>query len=154
MVEAPERLLDDYLAARPSYVAVHWEATVHLDRLLARIRDAGAKAGVALNPSTPVEVLGDMLPALDYALLMSVNPGFAGQRFLPYVLDKARRLRRLAAERGVEIEIEMDGGLGPANVAAVVAAGVEIVVAGSAVFDRTDPAAAMQELRRSALVTA
>ncbi|MGH9465440.1 MAG: ribulose-phosphate 3-epimerase [Thermoanaerobaculia bacterium] len=150
MVETPERLLADYLAARPAYLAVHWEATVHLDRQLARIRDAGAKAGVALNPATPVEALGDVLEELDYVLLMSVNPGFAGQAFLPYVLEKARRLRRLASERGHAVEIEMDGGLGAGNVAQVVAAGVDIVVAGSAVFGAADPAAAMRDLRQLA----
>jgi ribulose-phosphate 3-epimerase len=150
MVEAPERLLGDTLAARPAYVAVHWEATIHLDRELARIREAGARAGVALNPATPVDVIVDALPRLDYVLLMSVNPGFAGQRFLPYVLDKARRLRRLAADRAPALMIEMDGGLGPETVAAAVAAGVDIVVAGSAVFGGGDPVAALRELRRAA----
>jgi ribulose-phosphate 3-epimerase len=150
MVETPDRLLADYLAARPAYLSVHWEATLHLDRQLARIREAGAKAGVALNPSTPVGALTDVLGELDYVLLMSVNPGFAGQTFLPYVLDKVRRLRHLAAERGLALEIEMDGGLGPGNVAAAVAAGVDIVVAGAAVFGAADPAMAMRDLRRSA----
>jgi ribulose-phosphate 3-epimerase len=150
MVEAPDRLLGEYLAVQPAYVAVHWEATLHLDRQLARIREAGAKAGVALNPATPVEALIDILGELDYVLLMSVNPGFAGQTFLPYVLDKARRLRHLAAERGRALEIEMDGGLGPGNVAAAVAAGVDIVVAGAAVFAAADPAMAMRDLRRRA----
>ncbi len=150
MVEEPERLLTDYLAARPRYLAVHWEAARHLDRLLGRIREAGVKAGVALNPATPVGALVDVLAELDYVVLMSVNPGFAGQAFLPYVLDKARRLRRLAVDRGLALEIEMDGGLGPTNVAAALAAGVDIVVAGAAVFAAPDPAAAMQELRRRA----
>ncbi len=154
MVEEPERLLSDYLASRPAYLAVHWEATVHLDRQLARIREAGAKAGVALNPTTPIESLIDVLGEADYVLLMSVNPGFAGQRFLPYVLEKARRLRRLAHERGLALEIAMDGGLGAANVGEAVAAGVDIVVAGSAVFAAADPAAAMRELRRTAGVRA
>ncbi|MFP5288160.1 MAG: ribulose-phosphate 3-epimerase, partial [Thermoanaerobaculia bacterium] len=93
MVSNPDRLLDDYLTAGAARVAVHWEVTLHLDRQLDRIRRGGARAGVAVNPSTPVEVLVDILPRLDYVLLMSVNPGFAGQAFLPHVLGKARRLR-------------------------------------------------------------
>jgi ribulose-phosphate 3-epimerase len=129
---------------------VHWEATRHLDRTLARIREGGARAGVALNPATPVEVLDDVLGRLDYVVLMSVNPGFAGQPFLPYVLDKARRLRRRLDQRGLEIAVEMDGGLGEDNVADAVAAGVDMVVAGSAVFGKPDPAAAMRSLREAA----
>lgn len=147
MVEAPDRLLDDYLEARPGWVSVHWEAATHLDRTLARIRQAGARAGVALNPATPVEALTDILPQLDFVLLMSVNPGFAGQPFLPYVLDKARRLRRTIAERELEVEIEMDGGLGLDNVGEAVAAGVGMVVAGSAIFGTADPADTMRRLR-------
>ena len=92
MVEAPERLLDAYLEAGAAWLSFHWEACVHADRLLARIRQAGARAGLVLNPATPVEVLTDVLPACDFVLLMSVNPGFAGQEFLPYVLDKVKRL--------------------------------------------------------------
>ncbi|HEX6202838.1 MAG TPA: ribulose-phosphate 3-epimerase [Thermoanaerobaculia bacterium] len=151
MVEDPGALLDDYLAAGADRVSVHWEATVHLDRVLSRIREGGAAAGVALNPTTPVEVLGDALPALDFVLLMSVNPGFAGQRFLPYVLDKAERLARMIAERprpdGGTVEIGMDGGIGADNIARLAAAGVGMSVAGSAVFSADDPAAAISRLR-------
>ena len=93
MVANPDRLLDDYLKVGAAMVSVHWETARHLDRTLNHIRDRGAKAGVVLNPATPVEVLSDILPSTDFVLLMSVNPGFAGQPFLPYVLDKARRLR-------------------------------------------------------------
>lgn len=150
MVEEPDRLLDHYLAASPGWVSVHWEATTHLDRTVARIREAGARAGVALNPATPVEVLDDVLGRLDYVVLMSVNPGFAGQPFLPYVLDKARRLRHRVEERGLAVRVEMDGGLGEQNVAEAVAAGVDMVVAGSAVFGQDDPAAAMRSLRNAA----
>jgi len=151
MVEDPDRLLDQYLEASPAWVSVHWEAARHLDRTLARIRDAGARAGVALNPATPVEVLDDILGRLDYVVLMSVNPGFAGQPFLPYVLEKARRLRRRLDQRGLEAAIEMDGGLGEENVGEAVGAGVDMVVAGSAVFGRPNPAAAMRSLREAAL---
>jgi len=155
MVEDPGRLLDEYLAAGADRVAVHWEATVHLDRELSRIRDAGAAAGVALNPATPVEVLRDALGALDFVLLMSVNPGFAGQRFLPYAVEKAERLRRLADEHrarsgGGRIEIEMDGGIGRGNIARLAAAGVDTAVAGSAVFGADDPAAEISRLRSAA----
>jgi len=155
MVEDPGRLLDDYLAAGADRVAVHWEATVHLDRVLARIREAGAAAGVALNPATPVEVLRDALAALDFVLLMSVNPGFAGQRFIPYAVDKAERLRRLADEHrarsgGRRIEIEMDGGIGRGNIARLAAAGVDTAVAGSSVFGADDPEAEISRLRSAA----
>lgn len=148
MVEHPERLLDEYLKAGAASVAVHWEATPHLDRQLERIRKAGARAGVALNPSTPVEVLADTLQALDFVLLMSVNPGFSGQSFLPRTLDKIRRLRNCIGERGMAVEIEVDGGVDRSNMAEVVSAGADICVAGSAVFAAPDPVAAMSELRR------
>ncbi len=151
MVSNPERLLDDYLEAGAAWLSVHWEAATHLDRLLERIRRGGARAGVALNPATPVEVLADILPGLDFVLLMSVNPGFAGQSFLPYVLDKARRLRRMVAQRGLGVPLAMDGGIGEANIRQVVEAGVELCVAGSAVFGAADPPAAIGELRRRAL---
>jgi ribulose-phosphate 3-epimerase len=151
MVANPEVLLDEYLAAEPAMVSVHWEATVHVDRLLARIRDAGARAGVVLNPATPVEILADILPRLDFVLLMSVNPGFAGQPFLPYVLDKVRRLRALVSARELEVEIELDGGVGRSTIAAVASVGVDIAVAGSAVYGAPDPVAeigALKELAR------
>ncbi|HEX5759556.1 MAG TPA: ribulose-phosphate 3-epimerase [Thermoanaerobaculia bacterium] len=150
MVEEPERLLDAYLAAGAARVAVHWEATVHLDRQLQRIRDRGARAGVALNPATPVELLADVLPALDFVLLMSVNPGFAGQAFLPYALDKARRLAALARARSARVEIAMDGGLDRGNIRQAAGAGVEVAVVGSGIFAAADPLQAMAELRQSA----
>lgn len=147
MVSNPGDLLDAYLDAGASWVSVHWEAATHLDRLLAAIRQRGARAGVALNPMTPVELLVDAFPKLDFVLLMSVNPGFGGQAFLPYTLDKARRLRKLIDERHFDIEIEMDGGLGADNIQSVVAAGVEICVAGSSVFGQPSPVEAMRHLR-------
>jgi ribulose-phosphate 3-epimerase len=150
MVEEPERLLDAYLAAGAARVAVHWEATAHLDRQLQRIKDGGARAGVALNPATPVELLADVLPALDFVLLMSVNPGFAGQAFLPYALDKARRLTALARARAARVEIAMDGGLDRGNIRQAVAAGVEVAVVGSGIFAAPDPLQAMTELRQRA----
>jgi ribulose-phosphate 3-epimerase len=151
MVERPAELLDRYLAAGAARVAVHQEAEVHLDRTLARIRAAGAGAGVAINPATPVETLADALGSLDFVLLMSVNPGFAGQAFLPHVLDKARRLLRLAAERGLRPpEIALDGGVDRVNIRRAAAAGVATFVAGSAVFAAPDPVAALHQLRAAA----
>ena len=147
MVTNPERLLDRYLEAGAARVAVHWEVVPHLDRLLQQIREGGAKAGVAVNPATPVEALVDALPSLDYVLLMSVNPGFSGQAFLPRSLDKARRLRRLIREGGdLPVEIAMDGGIDRGNMKDVVAAGVEVCVVGTAVFAEADPVQAMSEL--------
>ncbi len=150
MVNQPERLLDEYLAAGEARVAVHLEAVTHLDRLLSHLRKRGVKAGVALNPSTPVEALVDVLPALDFVLLMSVNPGFAGQAFLPRALDKTRRLKALLTESGAAVEIEMDGGIDRDNIARVVAAGVDTCVVGSGIFAAPDPVARMSELRERA----
>ena len=151
MVEAPERLLDAYLAAGAARLAVHWEAATHLDRLLGAIRAGGARAGVAISPATPAEHLVDVLHACDFVLLMSVNPGFAGQAFLPHVLDKAHRLAALIAARGLPVTLELDGGVGPGNAAAAVRAGITTLVAGSSVYGTADPAAAIGELRRAAL---
>jgi ribulose-phosphate 3-epimerase len=150
MVANPDRLLDEYLAAGASRVIVHWEAAPHLDRLLERIRKAGAAAGVAVNPATPVEFLVDALPRLDYVLVMSVNPGFSGQAFLPRALDKARRLKRMIEISDLPVEIEMDGGIDRDNIAQVVSAGVDVVVVGSAIFGAGDPVATMSELRERA----
>lgn len=147
MVSNPDRLLDDYLEAGSARVAVHWEAAVHLDRLLTRIRQAGAQSGVVLNPATPVELLEDVLPQADFVLLMSVNPGFAGQAFLPRALDKARRLRKMIQGSGAAVEIAMDGGIDRANIGQVVAAGVDTCIVGSGIFAASDPVAIMSELR-------
>jgi len=150
MVSNPEHLLGEYLDAGARWLSVHWEAATHLDRLIGQIQERGAAAGVVLNPATPIEVLEDVLPRLDFVLLMSVNPGFAGQAFLPYVLEKARRLRSLIERRQVDVTIAMDGGIGIDNIGRVVASGVDLCVAGSAVFASEDPVASMQELRRRA----
>jgi ribulose-phosphate 3-epimerase len=139
--------MDDYLEAGSARVAVHWEAAVHLDRLLTHIRKGGAKAGVVLNPATPVEILEDVLPQADFVLLMSVNPGFGGQAFLPRALDKARRLREMILKSGVSVEIAMDGGIDRSNIAQVVAAGVDTCIVGSGIFAASDPVAIMSELR-------
>jgi ribulose-phosphate 3-epimerase len=150
MVSNPERLLGEYLDAGARWLSVHWEASTHLDRLVGQIQEKGASAGVVLNPATPIEVLEDILPKLDFVLLMSVNPGFAGQAFLPYALEKARRLRSVIERRQLDVTIAMDGGIGIDNIRQVVASGVDLCVAGSAVFASEDPVATMQELRRRA----
>jgi ribulose-phosphate 3-epimerase len=147
MVANPERLLGEYLRAGAARLAVHYEAAVHLDRLLAAIREGGAAAGIALNPATPVELLADVLTQADFVLLMSVNPGFSGQPFLPYVLDKARRLQDMVRARRLGTTLEIDGGLGESNIRAAVEAGIQTVVAGSAVFGAPDPVEAQRRLR-------
>ena len=148
MVSNPERLLEEYLKAGASWLSVHWEASTHLDRLVGQIQQRGASAGVVLNPATPIEVLEDILPKLDFVLLMSVNPGFAGQAFLPYALEKARRLRSAIERRQLDVTIAMDGGIGIDNIRQVVTSGVDLCVAGSAGFASEDPVATMQELRQ------
>lgn len=152
MIDNPEELVDGFLAAGAAWVSVHWEAATHLERLLRRIQNRGARAGVALNPATPVEFLVDILGATDFVLLMSVNPGFAGQAFLPQAVEKARRLRRLIDERGLPVELEMDGGIDQGNIREVVAAGVDTCVVGSAIFGNADPVGVMLELRERAEV--
>ncbi|MDP9122517.1 MAG: ribulose-phosphate 3-epimerase [Acidobacteriota bacterium] len=147
MVSNPDRLLDEYLAAGAASVAMHWEVTPHLDRQLERVRHAGARAGVVLNPSTPVELLTDILPRLDYVLLMSVNPGFSGQKFIPGTLAKTRRLAAAIRSSGAPVEIAMDGGIDRDNIREVVGAGVDVCIVGSAIFSTGDPVAAMHELR-------
>jgi ribulose-phosphate 3-epimerase len=148
MVESPGRLLEAYLDAGADWISIHFEAAVHVDRLVTQIKKRGARAGVALNPATPIECLVDILGQLDFVLLMSVNPGFGGQNFLPYTLDKARRLRNIINSRGLTVEIEMDGGLAADTIPAALDAGVEICVAGSAIFQTPDPVATMARLRR------
>ncbi len=155
MVDDPGDLLDAYLDAGADRVAVHWEAAPHLDRILDRIGKAGALAGVAVNPATPVELLTDALPRLDYVLLMSVNPGFAGQSFLPGTVDKVWRLKRLIdGEKGRlggrAIDISVDGGVGLDNIHRLAAAGVDTCVAGSSVFKSAEPAAAIGALKTAA----
>ena len=150
MVEQPDALLAEYVDAGASRISVHWEASTHLDRRVEWLRKQGVRAGVALNPATPIGLLDDILPSLDFVLLMSVNPGFAGQAFIPYALDKARRLRRVMDERGLEVEIEMDGGIGESNIGEVVGAGVNTCVAGSAIFGTEHPVATMLRLRELA----
>jgi ribulose-phosphate 3-epimerase len=147
MVANPERLLDEYIGAGAACISVHWEAAVHVHRVVAHLRSRGVRAGIALNPATPVAVLEDVLSDLDFVLVMSVDPGWSGQPFLPGALGKAARLHETIARRGLRVEIEMDGGIGPANIQTVAKNGVTIAVAGSEVYRQPDPAAAIRALR-------
>ncbi len=147
MIVEPQRYTADFAEAGASWVSVHQEADPHLHRTLDSIRKTGAKAGVALNPGTPVETLADLIGDFDFVLLMSVNPGFGGQRFIPRILDKARRLDALRTERKIPFLIQVDGGVGLNNAADLVRAGADCLVAGNAVFKAPDPAAAIHGLQ-------
>jgi ribulose-phosphate 3-epimerase len=147
MAEHGEDFIDMFIEAKPDYLTVHQEACRHLHRVLSRIRSAGIKAGVALNPATPVCLIEPVLHMADLVLLMSVNPGFGGQQFIPEVLDKSVQLCRLREARGCSFLIEMDGGIGEKNIALVRKNGVDAAVMGSAVFGAPDPAAAVKKMR-------
>jgi ribulose-phosphate 3-epimerase len=146
MIEQPDNYIDAFAGAGANMISVHPEATYHLNRTLNHIREAGCKAGVVLNPATPLVMVEEVFDDVDYVLLMSVNPGFGGQKFIKSSLDKLRRLREMIRLRKSDVRIEIDGGIGPWNAAEVVAAGAEILVAGSAVFGRPDPAEALREM--------
>ena len=150
MIEAPENTLAEYLDAGADWISVHVEATDHLQRCLSLIRKGGAKAGAALNPATPTGALASAWADLDYAVVMSVNPGWGGQPFLPASVEKVRRLRAEASEAGFRLVVEVDGGVGPGNAQALAAAGAEILVAGTAIYAASDPAAAIGRLRACA----
>lgn len=134
MVEEPIRFVSELKKAGADIVVVHAEACRHLDRTIQAIHEAGMRAGVSLNPATPLSCLDWVLPQLDMVLVMSVNPGFGGQQFIPYSLEKIRALRAELSRRGLETDIEVDGGITPDNVEEVLAAGANVIVAGSAVF--------------------
>lgn len=134
MVEEPGRYVADMKSAGADIVTVHQEACCHLDRTVHQIQEMGMKAGVALNPATPVSVLDCILPQVDMVLIMSVNPGFGGQAFIPYTIEKVRELRRRCDQLGLSTDIQVDGGVTTANAAALIEAGANILVAGSAVF--------------------
>lgn len=151
MITEPLRYATAFVAAGADWVSIHQEADPHLHRTLRAIREAGAKAGVVLNPATPVETLVDLVGDFDFVLLMSVNPGFGGQAFIPRTLDKVRRLDALRSERGVPFFIEVDGGVGLDNAADLVAAGADVLVAGNAVFKAPDPQEAIRSIRNAML---
>lgn len=148
MISEPGRYAVEFVRAGAAMVSVHVEADPHLNRTLAAIKEAGALAGVVLNPATPLATLEEILPFADHVLIMSVNPGFGGQSFINTSTDKVRRLKRMIQESGYRIRIEIDGGIDEENIAEVVGAGVDIVVAGSAIFGRSDSAADRVRLLR------
>ena len=150
MIENPERYATSFVEAGANSVSVHYEAARHLDGVLGMIRKAGAMAGVVLNPSTPVSVLEEIVEVADYVLLMSVNPGFGGQKLIPYVLEKVRKLDSLRREKKLALPIEIDGGVHLENLAEVVRAGCDWIVTGSAIFHSADPEATLREMREIA----
>ena len=136
MVKPVDRIIPDFAKAGASYITFHPEASEHIDRTIGLIKDNGCKAGLVFNPATPLDVLEWVLPKLDMVLLMSVNPGFGGQKFIPYVLDKARKVSAMIKAGGHDCRLEIDGGVGPANIREVAEAGVDTFVAGSAIFSK------------------
>ena len=150
MIENPDNFIGGFARAGANMISVHPETTYHLDRTIKYIQQAGCKAGVVLNPATPLAMIEEVVTEVDYVLLMSVNPGFGGQKFIPSSIDKLRRLRDLLRMKVSTARIEIDGGIGPDNAAEVVAAGAEILVAGSAVFGAENPAEALKQLMRVA----
>ena len=146
MIAEPGRWAVEFVKAGANMVSVHVEADAHLQRTLTAIRDAGAKAGIAINPGTPLDAIWECLPYADFVLLMSVNPGFGGQKFVPTMLDKVRRLRRMIDERELDVKIEIDGGIDESNISEIVEAGAEMIVAGTAVFGGGDPSNAVRTL--------
>ena len=149
MISEPGRYAEQFVEAGAKMVSVHVEADAHLHRTLTSIKSAGAKAGVVINPATPIESLQEALQFADYVLVMSVNPGFGGQRFIGTSVDKVRRLRFMIEQHNLRTRIEIDGGIDLENIAAVVAAGAEIIVSGSAIFGAADPEAAVRGLREA-----
>jgi ribulose-phosphate 3-epimerase len=150
MIEAPDRFISDFITAGASLVSVHVEAVPHLHRTVSLIRKLGARAGVVLNPATPAAAISEIASEVAVVLVMSVNPGFSGQAFIPNSLDKLRRVRAILDEAGSHALIEIDGGIDQSNVADVVAAGANILVAGHAIFGAADPEEATRALRASA----
>jgi ribulose-phosphate 3-epimerase len=149
MIQDADRYLDAFADAGASWVSVHVEAVPHLERAVSHLAKRGIKPGVVLNPATPLAAIEEILPEVDYVLVMSVNPGFGGQSFLPASLDKIRRLRAAIQARGLRARIEVDGGIGLDNIRTVVEAGAEIIVAGTAVFGEGDPEKAARRLREA-----
>jgi ribulose-phosphate 3-epimerase len=152
MVERPEHYLEEFAEAGANVFTFHPEATVHVQRHLAAARDRGMLAGVALNPSTPVSILEELLDDIDLVLVMSVNPGFGGQTYLPHATDKIRRVRALLDRRGVRATLEVDGGITTETIGDAWGAGADTFVAGTAVFGAADPAQAIRDLKRQCAV--
>jgi len=149
MVVQPEKYFDDFVRAGASGLTIHAEATPHLHRQLTRIRELGCRAGVALNPATPLNAVCEVIPEIDLLLIMTVNPGFGGQEFIPYSIDKIRRARLMLDEAGSDAALEVDGGISRETITDVWSAGADTFVAGNAVFSARDPKAEIAALRSS-----
>jgi ribulose-phosphate 3-epimerase len=152
MITDPDKYAPVFIEAGADQVLVHQEACKHLDGTLREIQRAGARAGVVINPATPVSMIEEVLGLADYVLVMSVNPGFGGQQFIPYTIEKVRRLDAIRRDRRLAFPIEIDGGISKDNVGDAVRAGCDWIVTGSSVFHTPDPAAAMAELRQAAML--
>lgn len=149
MIVEPEKYLEDFIAAGANSISVHIEASPHLHRNLQVMKASGVMAGVAINPHTPISALVDVIHDIDYVCLMSVNPGFGGQKFIPNSLKKIKELRRLIQESGAKILIEVDGGVSLENASEIVAAGADVLVAGNAVFGSTNPTEVIAQLKHA-----
>lgn len=147
MIVEPEKYFEDFKAAGADILTIHYEASTHLHRSLQAIKALGMKAGVALNPHTPVHVLEDIIKDIDLVLIMSVNPGFGGQKFIPQAVDKVRKLKKMITDSGSKTLIEIDGGVTLDNAAMLVEAGVDVLVAGNTVFSSDDPADTIKKLK-------
>lgn len=148
MVKPVDRLIGDFIEAGASYITFHPQGSEHIDRSLQMIRDGGCKSGLVFNPATPLDDLKYVMDKVDMILLMSVNPGFGGQKFIPSTLDKLREARRLIDESGYNIRLEVDGGVSENNIAEVATAGADTFVAGSAIFNKPDYKAVIDQMRR------
>jgi ribulose-phosphate 3-epimerase len=148
MIRNPEKYIDDFVRAGANWISVHVEVDLHLDRTLHYLKENGVKAGIAINPGTSLSALDEVLPLADYVLIMTVNPGFGGQQFIPSALKKIRRLKESIRSNGYQTRIEVDGGIGPDNLHDVLLSGAEIIVAGSAVFgNRMDASESFREMK-------
>lgn len=152
MIVEPGQYAQQFAKAGARMVSIHIEADPNAHRTLSSIRAEGALAGIVINPATPLSAIDEAIKFADYTLVMSVNPGFGGQEFIPESLDKVRRLRKMIDERGLRTRIEIDGGINADNIAEVTGAGAEIIVAGSAIFGTPDPAVALRELREATVL--
>ncbi|MGM9934455.1 ribulose-phosphate 3-epimerase [uncultured Clostridium sp.] len=147
MIDNPSNYIDDFVDAGADLITVHYEADRHIDRTINYIKSKGKMAGIALNPGTPVSVLKDLIPSLDMVLIMSVNPGFGGQKFIPYSIDKIKEVKALSEKLNPELLIQVDGGIGSGNAKDVIEAGANVIVAGSAVFNGGDISENIKALR-------
>ncbi len=147
MISNPDQVAEKFVEAGADYLSVHYETVVHLDRLVERVREKGAQPGVAVNPHTPVLLLEEILPKCHHVLVMSVNPGFGGQEFIATSFEKVRKLKGLIRCQGLDVKIEIDGGMGPRNTAEAVRSGVDVVIAGSAIFQAERSQSAFRKMQ-------